>query len=291
MKFVIYNYSSEINTEPYYFNAGINLIEGHKSVLWNRNEHSLYDIFDYVKPDIFICDATQIPQELPVYVGENGGPEVVINITKLTHEQTSKIESFLKEKNVKVPFFFTNGHEKVQDFKTKIVNISCGADIFLSTDKQIEYNIDTCYLVDNKSQIVDIENKAYHYICNAKNANIGEDASVPIFNMGSLYKNYTNIVLKYYSKLLPQAFFDSVYYSNNVAYELEDKEKQNGVESLIRKVLKIESEELNFDEIKSKVQTKHTWLNRIKSLLSQFPDQQGLNSIDLVIEKYRKAKQ
>jgi hypothetical protein len=280
MKFVISNYASANQTESYYFNASINLLENHKSVLWDQRSISLYDIFDQFNPDVFICHGKAVPSDIISYCKENGGPKLAINVTGLTQKETNNIEQFLIDNNVEIHFLFTNTHEKVTNTKTRTINIPFGADVFLSTKKQISYSIDKCYIVSNESDIIDYEG-TYHYITNDESLSSKTDAFLPVMSIASLYDNYKEIIIKNNSSTLPQVFFDAVYYGNDVKLV-----SSKYTDLVLNKLLKLEDGE----SLKEKIKTKHTCLNRTKTLLSQFPDQEGLNKFDQLIEEYRKVK-
>jgi hypothetical protein len=286
MKFIISNYISSQTTEPYYLNSSINMVNGYSSILWDRTKNSLYDIFDYYNPDVFICEASSIPSDILTYAKESNCPELVINITKLSHSEVKNIENILIEHKLKVPFFFTNSFEKIKGFKRNVLNLPLGADVFINTTPSLSYNIDTCFFIDSKDQINLNNEKSCHYISNKTNIEEA-DMFIPIIQMGSLYKNYENIVIKYFDGVIPQIFFDSVYYGKNVSFSIDNSDKQNTVNNVLNKLLKIEQDAIV--DLKEKVQTKHTCLSRTKTLLSQFSNQEGLNEIDSIIEKYRKA--
>ena len=57
MKFLIYDYTNQWNTESLYFNAGINLLNNQNisSHIFNNNM-SVYDNIDNIKPDAVITN-------------------------------------------------------------------------------------------------------------------------------------------------------------------------------------------------------------------------------------------
>jgi hypothetical protein len=284
MKFVISNYTSSSQTEAIYFNASINLLENCQSILWNPSEISLYDIMDHTQPDIFICHAAGIPQDIIQYSKENNRPELIINVTGIEDKNVIQIEEFLLENGVKILFFFSNSLDKIASQKTKTINIPFGADVYLNTQSDINYNVDTCFLVNNPEEIVEIKDLTYHYLSTNPSLEKEADAIVSSMQMGGLYSKYNNIVLKYFNAILPQLFFDAIYYGKNVNYDLGEQ-KQEQVLKLIKRVLK--TEDISFENIKQIVQSKHTCLNRTKSLLSQLPCQESINTIDKLIEQYK----
>lgn len=285
MNFVVCDYSNAFSTEPFYLNACINLLPNCKSTFWNMASYSLYDILDYTKADVFVCKATHIPKDIAEYSRENGKPEVILNVTGLQVDNIKRIVSYLNDAQISCPFIFTNIPLKINEISGKnLVYIPYGADVFLNNNDSIKFSVDTCYITDREVPINDTD-KTYHIISNDKNIENKVDSALPIINMAQIYKNYNNIVIKYFDGFLPQIFFDAVYYGNNACYELDDQDKQREVEELIKKILKIE--DTNFSQIKNIVQTKHTCLNRTKTFLSQLPCQDLIKEIDNFIETYR----
>jgi hypothetical protein len=219
------------------------------------------------------------------YSKQNKRPNLIVNITGINKEDLNRLENYLIENNINVLFFFTNCYEKILAKKTKIVNIPFGADVFLNTNSSIDYKINDCYIVNSLNEIEKHDAETYHYLSFQQSLEKDVDAVISIMQMGELYKNYNNIVFKYFNKIIPQAFFDSVYYGSNTLYKLKDSDSQQSAEQSIKKMLKLD--ELNIEKMQDVIRSKHTCLNRLKTLVSQLPCQDSINNIDILINSYK----
>jgi hypothetical protein len=277
MKFLINNYHSESQTECLYFNTVINLIKGCSSTIWDPRQCSAYDIFDLTKPDYFLTHIASIKEDVLRYMREHVGCKMIINITGANQENVEQIEKFILDHNVDIAFFFTNHDETYKLRHTNVVSIPLGADIFLN-QHPLRYQLDKAIIVNSKSEIIQSEG-SYHILSYNKKLEKDVDIVMPSNHLAGLYRNYNEIVLRFYGTLLPQIFFDAIYYGNKVYYDFEDKEQLSSINAKINKVLKLKGDE-DSDTIKNIVKKKHTCLNRVKSLLSQLPSNHIIGQID-----------
>lgn len=282
MKFVISNYGSTTQTECFYFNAALNLINGCSSAIWDNKTISAYDMFDAIKPDYFITHINTIFTDVLSYIEENGGPSLIINTTGLPPDHIKEIESVLLSQKIPIAFFYSNSDDQVCKLsKTNMVCIPLGADVFLHTNGS-NFNIDKCFLVNKNEQIKSSEGTYHNVSTGEADKKIG-DVYLDISELAKIYKNYNEIIFRFYGSMLPQSLFDSIYYGNKVYYDLEDKEKQSSVEGKLKKILKLD-DLTNAQEMKSIVKNKHTCLHRTKSLLSQLPSHDIINGLDQIID-------
>lgn len=286
MKFLISNYGSKTQTECYYFNAAINLINGCTSAIWDNKQISAYDILDTIKPDYFITHVNTIFTDVLHYIQENNGPSLIINTTGLPIDHIKEIEKELLSQKIPIAFFYSNSDEQIYKLsKTNMVCIPLGADIFLQNSGS-DFQIDTCFLINNKDQIKTNKTTYHNIAIGEADNNIG-DLYLDISELAPLYKNYKEIIFRYYGSMLPQSLFDAIYYGNAVYYDLDDKETQLRVEAKLKKIFGID--DLNdTHKIKNTVRNKHTCLHRTKSLLSQLPSHDIIGGLDQIID-YQKG--
>lgn len=288
MKFLITNYASDSQTESMYINASINMIDGCKSALWNPKEVSAYDMFDAVRPDYFICHVDSISTDAMTYI-KNESPQtrIILNTTGSNQNNVLGVENILLDEGIDIAFFFTNSDEiTLKPKKTNILSILFGADIFLN-EGFLNFNLDKAIFIHHKEDkgVVDGPHHVLSY--NGNNRGIA-DIVLPIYQLGHLYENYNEIVIKYCGNIVPQLFFDAVYYGNIVSYNINNKDENNRVNEKLKKVLKLENnfETYDADYIKRIVKSKHTCLNRTKSLLSQLPAKEYIDKLDNIINNY-----
>jgi hypothetical protein len=282
MRFLIDNYASSESTEPYYLNATINNIEGCFSHLWNRNQVGAYDIFDITKPDIFIAQKDNISMDALKYMNENKHISMIINVTGLKGDELLALEDAVKQHNLNVPFVFNNGTEKLKSNKINVVNILKGADIYLSAVDELDYKIDKAVIVQKKSQIDYSYSGTYHYLSTSEDLVKDVDIVQPVMRIQNIYANYSEIIFKPFYDTIPQIFFDAVLNHNNVSYECDGTEKSRLINEKIKSILGEDK-----SEWQKLVKSKHTCLNRTKSLLSQLPCNDAVSKLGEMIEAYK----
>jgi len=265
MKFLVDNYSSTYHTEPMYFNAVLNLIEGCSSDI-RSNNMSIYDNFDLVNPDFFITHGGKLSTDIMSYLTEHTNIHLVLNIRGINQEQVDNLENVLKSHDIKKATFFINypNHEIV----TKNINVfvlAHGADIFLSKTNEVKYQIQKAIVISNKSQVTKREG-TYHYLSNTSSMLKDVDICLPAVYMSNFYKNYDKIIFKPFGKVVPQSYFDAILGGNMVEYEPDSNN-----DPTIAILANIFEGCDTFEKVKQQVRNKHTCLHRTKSLLSQLP--------------------
>lgn len=283
MKLLISNYSSDSTTEPLYLNASLNKV-GCESNLLQLNT-SIYDGFDKNQPDVYIAHHEYLSKDLLVYLKDGGNKKVdlIINISNMSQENLSKLDSILSENNIKLAFYFVNNYDTKLHSRNNIVSLLHGADLFLTSEPK-QYSIDYAIFIDNKSQIRHIDG-SYHYITYDKGIDQVADLYFPIHRLSHLYQNYNKVVFRYFHGIFTQAFFDSAVRTKYVYFDVDNDE-------LLRKHLtKLLGEEglcdlsnENSGDIMEIIMNKHTCLNRTKSLLSQLPAKEYVDNLQKLIE-------
>jgi hypothetical protein len=266
MKVLVDNYSSTYNTEPMYLSTTINSIDGCSSVIFPHNHKiSVYDKFDSTKPDIYITHAMLLNNDVISYLVQNKNLQVVMSISGIDQNQLSQIEELLLYHNLKAVLFFINyPHHGLNCKNFNIFVLPHSADIYLGVSKELKYDIDAGVIVSEKSQISKREG-TYHYIALNNNLIDDVDIVIPTIQLSNIYPNYKNIVVKPFRKVVPQYFYDAIFYAQSVVYE-SDNEKDPMID-VIKGIFK----DLDPKILKETVRNKHTCLNRTKSLLSQLP--------------------
>ena len=285
MNFIVGNYTSFIQTEPMYINATLGSI-GCKSTVWNPSQISAYDIFDLIKPNYYITHITKIMDDVISYVQENGNVELILNITGVTQEIVTQAEQFLKEKNIPIAFLFTNAEDPDIKSKARLVKIGLGADIFLNTGS-LRYSIDIGQIVSSKDQIKNYD-CSYHSISCNKSLEDSVDICLPIYQLSNIYSNYKEIAFRGFESIIPQSFYDAVFYGNKVYCDIDDINTKSELSDKIKKVLRTEIDicdknTVDSSELRRKILDRHTCLHRVKSLLSQLPANDYLSKIDTLI--------
>ena len=144
---LVYNYSSNVSTEPLYLQKCITEAGG-TSHLWADHSISTFDIFDSIKPDVFICHFSRFTTDMLKYLSNNKNISIVLNITGAADEHIQSIEQAFDVNNISCPFFFTNTHKLIKTVNTKreIKCILPSIDVFLPKLTPPLFNADACYI-------------------------------------------------------------------------------------------------------------------------------------------------
>lgn len=285
MNFVISNYSSFTQTESMYIDATLRAI-GCKSAIWNPSKISAYDIFDVVKPNYHITHITNIMTDVISYIQENGDMELIINVTGVDQNVVSTTEQILKERNVPIAFLFTNSEEQQIESKSRLVKIGFGADVFLSKGS-IPYALDIGQIVLAKEHIKDFD-RPYHTISCNKNLENDVDILLPVNQLSNIYHNYDELVFRSFGTMIPQCFYDAIFYGKKVYYDIDHDETRQMISDKIKKVFRTDMDicdknSVDSKELRKKLIDRHTCFHRVKSILSQLPSNEYLGRIDTLI--------
>jgi hypothetical protein len=250
MKFLISNYSNPWHTEPYYFNAGLNSIDGVKSVIFN-NQQSVYDNFDRVKPSVFITHASHISRDIVSYL-KNNEIQLVVNTNWIEPEKISQMNVLLDSEGIKPVFF---GFDDIKIDGVKYFRILPGADIFLNSSNK-EYSIDKLIFVTQKEEIVELDG-TYHYA--TVNQELAQDVDIllPITLLNTLFTNYNEVIFKGSLYVGSQLSFNAINSGTKVVFDTKDKNLLDRIDSIFKG-----------QKLLSSVKSKHTCLHRLKTLLS-----------------------
>jgi hypothetical protein len=267
MRFLISNYSTPWFTEPYYFNAGINLIEGATSNLFD-NQRSVYDNFDMSKPDIFVTHAIQLNWDIVHYLKNNHNIKIAININNVDDENISKINDFLKLQTIE-PFFFGAKNSNVNG---KFVKVSEAADIFLHSGGDA-YRIEKLIFVEKPEDIIPVDYTCHYTSIKQELANI-VDFILPINGLNSIFKNYDEIVFKGDFFIGSQISFNAIYSGTKVVFDSKESNSLDKIDDIFKN-----------QKLLSSVKNRHTGLHRLKTLLSSLQCTELAKKVESELEK------
>lgn len=280
MKVLISDYSSNNTTEPLYLNTIFNTI-GCESTLWPKNI-STFDMFDMTQPNLHITHHSMLSRDLAVYL-QNAKVDLVVNITGISQQNLTALDSILDDYKIKPVFFFVNRYDPKLKSKTNIVTILHGADLFLGA-VQPQYSIDYGIFVNSTSQIKPLGD-TYHYITSNDKLVNDADIFLPVYRLNNVYPNYKHIVIRYFDGIVPQIFFDASLYSH-VFFDLENREILNShLKRILHEENKCSLEDYTSGNVRDLITKKHTCLHRAKSLLSQLSCKDLTDSLQGLIER------
>lgn len=284
MKFLIDNYSDYNTTQPLYFHQHINEYDEHQCHLKSDNSISMYDLFDRFEPDVYITSAHKISKDAVMYLKENQKDKdikLAIYIQNVKNNEVLAIEDLLKKHGVSCSFFFLNCDKKHKPItkNTNVVMIQDGADVNLSLNLDINFNIDRAFIIDKQTQFKS-RTGTYHVITTNPELKDLSDFSLPINLLTAMYSKYNEIIFTNLKDHIPQSVFDAITHGNKVYYDIEDKDASSQLDEIFDKTFGIGSS-MNYKSVKkledfSKVKEltvdKHNSRKRTRSLLSQIPN-------------------
>ncbi len=267
MKFLIYDYTNQWNTESLYFNAGINLLNSQNisSYIFNNNV-SIYDNIDNVNPNAIITNIKNVHKDLLQYIkNENPKIKLAINIDDMNVEQIAKFAELLT--NTKIEFVLF-GDKKLE----KIHNYACimpGADIFLCNQQQSkQYNIDKLIFILDREEIKDLSG-TYHYTTINIDLADSVDFVLDIHNLQKILPNYSEILFENDKYIGSEIMFNALLSKCKVAFK--NNEYLNDL--------------FKGQKLHSAVKQKHTCLHRLKTLMNCLGYNDIAKNLDPVLEK------
>ena len=283
---LVYNYSSSISTEPLYLQKCITEAGG-KSHLWADSSISTFDIFDSIKPDVFICHFSRFTTDMLKYLSNNKNISIVLNITGAADEHIQSIEQAFDSNNISCPFFFTNTHKLITTTNTKreLKYILPGIDVFLPKLTPPMFNADACYIAteksDSLSKFIQEDNKeSYHLISMGNSEDF--DIMLNIKDLVSFFDKYKvcNLVGSI-DFVMSQLFYEASFRSKGISLRVsnEDHDKIDKV----FKSLFVEEEGKNIgDVVRQQLKHNHNCFNRTSQLARALKDEELASKIDKV---------
>lgn len=107
MRILFHNYSNEVTTEPLYLFQALKQ-SGLDAHIWADKRVSAFDVFDSVKPDVFVSHYRNITPDVMKYLDQAPNIKLVLNVTDISETQMKDVEGYLTAKGIEVPFVFTN---------------------------------------------------------------------------------------------------------------------------------------------------------------------------------------
>lgn len=288
MKVLVQNYATTSTTEPLYISESINSVPGCECVLWGRNDVSAFDIFDIVKPDIFITHTNFLTSDIMKYLSSNKKITSVFNITGAKQADIDTIDSVMLENKVQCNLLFTNQPRKLNSLiqrKIKLISIMSGADVFLQKQNTVlpEYRVDlgiiTNYSLPPESKLID-SCSTYHNLSGEPDLSSEVDINIDALFMHELYSRYKRVVITDDEMVIPQYFFDSILYGNETYYMPKAAAQVKQMDEIIQGFFStnqslvigeedVTSHSVDFSRIKKTLLSKHTCLSRVKRLFSR----------------------
>lgn len=278
MKFLVTDFETTQSTEAAYLSHEISQHEEHESILISPRD-SIYDYGDRFNPDIIISSLSALSRGVIDYLVDNKHIKFILHTGDALLKKVIEIETILLEKEINCIFMFSN----IKPILTKdipFVRISSGADIGLinvQTNKLFKYPKALFLTKDATFEHISQffkSNEQFHVI-----TNVQADGHIDIYKperfMIPLYRSYQEIVFMGLNENIPQAFFNTLAMGIKTYYVSQDEKVKTSLNKLFGQEVNLDynsdSKLTDFSDLRQLVVTKHTSINRTKTLLSQIP--------------------
>lgn len=268
MRFLISNYSTPWNTEPFYFNASLSMIE-QPCKLFNIQQSSIYDEFDSFNPEVFITHISHLSKDIMHYILNNKKIKLLVSTSNIDMSKLDEFSDSLKNSNIPVSFF---GDQDIKLTNNPYIRVPQAADIFLNSGNKT-YDIEKLIFVDKEEDIIEL-NGTYHYTsCNQSLVN-SVDFILPINILNTLFQNYKEVVFKGNAYIGSQLSFNAIYSGAKVTFDTKISEDLDRIDSIFKG-----------GKLLSSVKNRHTCLHRIKTLLSWLNNKDISDKLEREIER------
>lgn len=278
MKILLHDYSSELTTEPRYLTVALQHcgIEAH---LWNDSRVSAFDMFDKTQPEVFVSHYTIITPDIIKYLEQHNQIQLVVNVTGMSDSQIVDFEKFVAEKNINVPFVFTNSFGGTKPLTNlRYESIAPAFDLFaIQRSPYVEPLCPRAVFARKYNDAVEYEIKdggVYHTV-QFTNGDIDTpfDIRSNVMSAHELYKKYQSFTLVGDMDFCSsQLFFDMTINATNITVKTDTVP----FEQFLLKVFKdTNSEEDIALQIRSQIKNHHTPFHRAETLMSHLKNEEA----------------
>lgn len=266
MKILTQNYSSNYTTEPFYLTECFKRV-GIDSHLWADVNVSAFDMFDTVKPDIFVGHFAYLTEDIIKYLSQNKNIKPVINVTGTNQQQLKGITDTFMSMGLENVILFTNNF--VHAHGDSVHKIFPALDVFIRA-AQPQFNIPLAVVTNNKNETVDNfikDQEVYHLVSYGADQEWA-DFSTDIRNFWGVSTCYDKVTLIDDGMIsTSQFFFQATMLCNRLDIKSQTEEQRDAFQEVLSTLFT--SEETDEDVgtvIKKQIIKNHTCFNRASQL-------------------------
>jgi hypothetical protein len=284
MKFIIFNYSSPILTQPFYFNKEINNIDSCECLLVSGTD-KLYYLYDTFKPDFGIINIGDNLTSI-VHYNQNSERKVkhLINIDYISQSQVEEVKKVIKYADgleCKMLFSSNFKHRNI-DFGVPYLHIAnCTTSEELSEDRTFE--IDSAIVISKEKDKK--EYKGTHHFLTIGKSEAKADSSPNTLSVFKIFQNYNNVIFRNLDpENIPEAFFNAALtVKNGVYFDNDSKEDSKVLNDSLQKMFDVktsfdysDNDDQDILTIREKISKKHTPRRRLKQMLSNISEARSI---------------
>lgn len=270
MKMLIQNYSSHYTTEPFY------LVECFKRVgvdahLWADSNVSAFDMFDTVRPDIFIGHFAYLTEDVVKYLSQNPNIKPVINVTGTSAQQLKGITDTFMSMGLENPTLFTNNF--VHSHGESVHTILPAFDVFIQRS-QPQFNIPLAVVTNGKNETVEdlVKDKEVYHIVSYGTNEEWADYVTDIRNFWGVSSCYDEVTLVDDGMIsTSQFFFQATMLCNKLNVISQTEEQREAFQEILLSLFTPEeTAEDVATVVKNQIIKNHTCFNRASELANIF---------------------
>jgi len=287
MKILIHNYSNELSSEPSYLYHALARC-GVETYVWADPTVSAFDVFDTVKPDVFITHAEMVTPDIVKYLKQSKNIDMAMNVSSMTDQQLKNVEDFFSDGSINVPLVFSNNlsYKPRQKTALNLQQLLPAFDLFaITVDNKVHEPICKEAIISQKyskileeflkqEDLVDaVESNVRNYhLVQVTRGDKSEDFDIRtnVQSLQTLFRMYETITLAGPADFcLSQMFFDSAINAKAMSIVAEDKDNfHKGLDEIfVDTDLKSDDRSEIKKEIKKQVKQRHTPFHRAATLL------------------------
>lgn len=279
MKFLVTDFEINESTEAAYLSHELNQYEEHESILISPRD-AIYDYGDRFKPDIIISSLNALSRGVIDYLQDNPHIKFILHTGNALLKNIIEVEQVLEDRNINCLFMF-NSSKPILTRNIPFVRISNGADIgLIKSQPNRLFNFTKALFLSKHTTYKDVsefwsKNDKFHIITNINTQN-NIDILRPEASAIPLYRSYEEIIFVGLEENIPQSFFDVIATGTKAYFVSESDETKLA----LSKLFNIDDLDLDynsdnklqdFTQLRDLIVSKHTSINRAKSILSQIP--------------------
>lgn len=286
MRILFHNYSNEVTTEPLYLFQALRQ-SGLDAHIWADKRVSAFDIFDRVKPDVFVSHYRNITPDVMKYLEQAPNINLVLNVTDISEAQMKDVEAYLTSKNIKVPLVFTNNFSyKPRPFtKFKCERLYPAFDLFRIRQQPETVLCKEAVLSLEYNDFLEeqLKDKDVYHLVQVTEGEKNEhfDLRVNASSIQELAQYYHKFTLCGNTDLCSsQLFFDLNFNAHNITVQVEDDENFNKFLSDI--FVDGDTEGDIGKQIKNQLKSRHTPFHRAATFCKYLKAKDEMSKVETV---------
>lgn len=266
MKILIQNYSSPYTTEPFYFMECFSRANI-ASDLWANDSVSAFDMFDTVKPTVFVGHFAYLTEDIVKYLSQNKHIKTAINVTGTSQDQLKGITDTFMAMGVEDLVLFSNNFFHTHG--ESVHKILPSLDVFLQAAVP-QFRIPLAVVTNNKTEEVDkfVKDKEVYHLISYGNKEEWADYPTDIRNFSNVAKCYDEVTLIDDGIIsTSQFFFQGTMFCNKFNITSQTDEQRDAFQEILSSLFSPEETSEDVETVvKKQIIKNHTCFNRSSQL-------------------------